>query len=895
MCYNFNRNRRFHSALQNFILCIPFGRKTSSRRISMKKRAYFLIVAALILVLVCGMFLVACKDKKKDTGKTDPGTTVTEPDYKEVATSDMISQLSKRVENKTQFTVGDGKNFVTDFDLSLSINDNGDKTYNLVGKANVNANTYDTGIYLALTQSEGGNTSTLFGLGYEDGQSPVLYANVDNGGYAKIKGFSIKDTVDVVNQGGGVNVTLPAGAKAIINTISGLAKNPVNILNLISAFNGTAEKGMVSKDGNTYIFTFNLPALLDFANKALEDAKISADVQNTVVSIVKNIEGFESVTDIGSAISTLSGMLKDFNVTMQLEMNSDNDMTRLSFNAEKAQTDGETQTNKKYTLSLNKLRIDTGAPILNVFEGSGIEALEDKEAQNLLKFSARGSVLGYAESDLTTPNRYYSVDINADIDPFVLTQLINKTGGEEAKAFITETVKKLGYFDITVNETDAQGTFIRNILTLHSKTSDGVLVATLSTHKALGQVSIGIGGVYNIDELANVIDLLVQKSQAKPDNPPSGETGEGDQSSEKPSVNVGDIIKNILGGIKADNVSANGVTVNVKDIAASVITALTGTTPDATVSGAINGVLGSDVLNFKLGNIEYGKCNEKSLADIRADIRTSSNMFGDSSVSNDIITEITSLGLENKQIAQGDTDLYAYMERANAGYDIYKMKGKNLKGEEVTTSGFIFRTQGFDPSVVGKQNVKFYVAIANDFVEAYSTIKNLAKLETDIDPLVPLYGVLTFETEIEVVDASATGGANATFASGFADGTLTLKNGKSLAEIGDGVMMFTIDGEMFPMVIVWDGSKLVVKDGVMGTVNEKFTVNSVSLTSDIMPVPIDIATGLAQDPTSVVVGQGAAWQGFWFTSGSITLDLTYDGKPVSFNGSTTNTFRYAVQ
>lgn len=857
----------------------------------MKKRFYFLTVIALIVVLSCSMLLIACKDKtKKDEPKTDPP--VIEPDFKEVATSEMISQISQRTKDVNQFTVGDGKNFVTDFELTLSSDIEGAYVHKLIGKANVNVGTYDSQIYLALTEAKDGNVSTLFGLGYDDDENtPYLYANLNNGGYKKIKGFSLKDTVDAV--GDSVTVTVPDKLKPILATLSSLVKTPADVLSLISAANGTEKTGLISKDGNSYIFTFNVTGLIRLASDALGKANIGADIQNAVMSVVKTVPGFESCTDIASALNTLSGMMENVKVTMQIDLNAENEMTRLSFNADKTKGEGETATHANYTLSLDKLRIDTAAPVENVFADSGIEELASAEAINLFNFSVSGKVLGYAEDDLTEPNRYYSVDVNADIDPFVLTQLINKTGGENSTAFITETVKKLGYFDVTVNEVTADGTFIKNIITLHSKTQDGVLVATLSTHKALGQVSVGIGGIYDVDELAKVIDLLVQKFQAKPDTPSSGGTGDSG-TAQKPSVNVKDLIKNVVSCIEAKNVATQGLTLKVKDLAVSVITALTGSAPDSTVTNAIKGILGSDVLNFKFGNVEYGKCTEKSLADVQANVRTSSNMFGDSSISNDIIAEITSIGLEGKQIAQGDSNLYAYMQQANAGYDVYKMTGKNLKGEEVTTSGFIFRTEGFDPNVTGKQNVKFYIAVANDFVEAFSTIKNLAKLETDIDPLVPLYGVLTYETEIEVVDPSSTGGAAAAFASGFADGTLTLKAGKSMANLGDGVFMFTIEGEMFPMVIVWNGSKLVVQDGLMGTVNDKFEVKTISLTSDALPVPIDIATGLSQDASSVVVGQGAAW-GFWGTSGSVTFDVTYDGKPVSFNGSTTNTFRYAVQ
>lgn len=107
--------------------------------------------------------------------------------------------------------------------------------------------------------------------------------------------------------------------------------------------------------------------------------------------------------------------------------------------------------------------------------------------------------------------------------------------------------------------------------------------------------------------------------------------------------------------------------------------------------------------------------------------------------------------------------------------------------------------------------------------------------------------------------------------------------------------MFTIEGEAFPQVVVWDGSKLVVKDGLSETVNNKFSDIKITLTSsNVFPSPIDIATGISQDAASVVVGQGMAWTGFWGTAGTIQFELKYNGNDVLFNGSATNIFNYAV-
>lgn len=869
----------------------------------MKKKIFLMVAAILALCLTCGMLLVACNPDKPNP--TPPPTDAQESWTESVTT--MNKELSQKLKDNQQFNPNGGRKFVADFELELAIDDkteaNADASYKLIGKANISVDSFDTQFYLAITENKEGYTTpkTLFGLGYDDdATNPYFYFNINDGGYKKINAFSLHQLMlDLDAKEGNKSseaVSSALGWDEIKKVFEGILADPSSIFDLLSTMELIKTDGTRANYGNSFIYEFNLPAIINAVSSVVNDKLITDNLGKEgltqIMGVIKKIPVFANCSSIADVWKSIGEYIQFTKLSYRIDFaENSNEITGMGFTVNYIENDNSVpKPIGDYTLSLNKIRVDIGEPIADIFAGTGIDEVAEDAAINILKFSVDGKVLGYSSDNLNVPNKYYNIDIDMDLNPFKLMSLVGKATGEGANERIANAIKELGYINITIDEVTADNEFVKNIFTIHSNTSDGIVVATVSSHKVMSQVSAGVGGVYDIDELVNVIGLLVDKSQAA-----SSAVTAADFDFNK----VINIVKKVAGYFKYFNVANivnNGVTVNATDLVNQLFTEFTGNAPDSTVASALKDVLGSDVLNIKIGQFKYGECTRKSLTDINANIRTNSNTFGSDAenISDSLIKEITSIGLEGKQIAKGDSNFYNYMKNTNAGYDIYEMKGINLAGEEVTTSGFIFRTEGFDPNTVGKQNVKFYIAIANDFVEAKSTIESLGKVTLNIDPLVPLYGVLVYETEIEVVE-QVSGSVAATFASGYADGTFTFTNGKNMTTFGDNVFTFTIDGEMFPQTIIWDGSKLVVMDGVYGTVNNKFTDIKITLTSsNVVPSPIDIATGISQDAASVVVGQGMAWTGFWGTAGTIQFELKYNGNDVLFNGSATNIFNYAV-
>lgn len=859
----------------------------------MKRKLFIAVVAVLLICLTCGTLLVACNKRGNNSQGGGGKPPVTSPESWEANGDEMLKEVYNKI--AANVNANGGKNFVADFDVTLNIDNKKDTSKNmllrLLAKGSIDVREGNESAFIVqvsnITKPE--KEVVYFGLAYDgkgaaENKTPYIYVNAADGGYRKINGFSLTTLVDQIVKAtgkGDKGGTAAAGGDFDIKDILNKIKEDPRYLIDVLKLTGLYDKGMMRDYGKTYEVPLNVGGCFNFVF-GLAKSYIPADVLGALNGVLGT--DFKNYDELGAFVG---GYLERVEATVTVKFDEKDRFVKGDVFVKYADKDYKPE--GEYTLSVNKAVLQLG-DIEDVFADTLItDEVKAQEAVNLLKFKFDAKVLGYNESNSDTPNRYYNVSVNMDIDPFVLTELIGKSTGEGANARIAEAIKSLGYIDITIDEVTAENTFVKNILTIHSDTSEGIVVATISTHKAMQQISLGVGGVYDIDELVNVIGLLVDKSEA---NAPASSAADFNK-----ILNVIKKISPYFGYFDLKDVANKNVTIKANDLVKALLGKLTGSELNQTAANAIKDVVGSDILTVKLGEFKFGECTTRSLADVKANIRTNSNTFGndDPSISDSLIKKITSIGIEGKQIAKGDGNIYNYMKNTNAGYDIYEMKGVNLAGDEVTTSGFIFRTEGFDPNTLGKQKVKFYIAIANDFVEAKSTIESesFGGNKLNIDPLVPLYGVLVYETEVEVVE-QVSGSVAASFSSGYSDGTLTLKNGKSMAEVGDGVFTFSIPDAMFPQVIVWDGSKLIVKDGIFNTVDEKFTDIKITLTSNTMPVPIDIATGLSQDATSVVVGQGAAWQGFWFTSGTIKFELKYNGQDVFFNGSTTNTFNYSV-
>lgn len=731
----------------------------------MKKKIFLMVAAILALCLTCGMLLVACNpDKGNNNGGNTGGGGEAQESWSESVTT-MNKELSQKLKDNQQFNPNGGRKFVADFELELAIDDkteaNADASYKLIGKANISVDSFDTQFYLAITENKEGYTTpkTLFGLGYDDdATNPYFYFNINDGGYKKINAFSLHQLMlDLDAKEGNKSseaVSSALGWDEIKGVFEGILADPSSIFDLLSTMELIKTNGTRANYGNSFIYEFNLPAIINAVSSVVNDKLITDNLGQEgltqIMGVIKKIPVFANCSSIADVWKSIGEYIQFTKLSYRIDFaENSNEIIGMGFTVNYIENGSKPTPIGDYTLSLNKIRVDIGEPIADIFAGTGIDEVADDAAINILKFSVDGKVLGYSSDNLNVPNKYYNIDIDMDLNPFKLMSLVGKATGEGANERIANAIKELGYINITIDEVTADNEFVKNILTLHSNTEEGIIVLGVTAHKALGNVSIAAGGVYDINELVNVIGLLVDKSQAT-----SSAVAAADFDFNK----VINIVKKVAGYFKYFNVANivnNGVTVNAKDLVNQLFTDLTGKAPEGTVANAIASVLGSDVFNIKFSEFKYGECTEKETSTINLDLRDDSNLYNKENISDSLIKQITSIGLEGKQITKGDSNLYDYMKNANIGYDIYEMKGINLAGEEVTTSGFIFRTEGFDPNTVGKQNVKFYIAIANDFVSAKGTIESVGGITLNIDPLVPLYGVLVYETEIEVVEQSA--------------------------------------------------------------------------------------------------------------------------------------------
>ena len=309
---------------------------------------------------------------------------------------------------------------------------------------------------------------------------------------------------------------------------------------------------------------------------------------------------------------------------------------------------------------------------------------------------------------------------------------------------IVDMIKRMGYIQVIINETTKDGEYVRNMLTLFSRPDEDFFVVALGTHKAMSVAGIGIGGVYDKTALTDIINMLLTATPAAED-----ETTEGGAD----KLNIGEILQTVVANIGLEN---GAVTINVKALAEKLVTMISGA-PNSMISNAIVDIFGSETLELRADadGFKYGGCERMTSDKVRLSIREGTNDYA-SDITRESVKEITGIpGIPNgKEIVKGGS-LYDYMQISNVGKSgLYKFNGKTFDGKDVVTSGYVYAMEGFDPNTVGKQKVKFYVAVVNDLYFTLGTLDSLLGISLNLDPMLPLYGALTFEVEVTVSESS---------------------------------------------------------------------------------------------------------------------------------------------
>lgn len=489
----------------------------------MKKKLFLIVIAVLVVALMCGVLLVACDDNNDPPTPPPPA--------------------------------GDGYPYTENVGTVLEmIIDNLD--------AEAKADNGEIAVAMEL-KSEG---KVLFGLAFEElGGEQIMYAALNSNVYAKFNGFNLGEVVEsalglITNPDGSLNIPGVDLSKVLNGALANIklnAESVKSLIELIVTFGILADNGVVH-DANEEVLTVTL----DLASiVGLVGGFVKADTLAGLFGIYK-MDDKGNYIDAEGNITTdpekyvANGAVIDkyinqyaLSILPELPKNGEGNytgglsgiFTYIAELAAKAQFD--------ITFATGSIvRDDTQNP----FIGTSVGTAREKDAVNLLTFNVDGSFNAYPKATSTSKvegegedaktetdiklegdKSVYDIQIDGSLDPFVAIELLNhyiasvKAGNgdkleqdkywdENFPAVMKSMLSKVGYLQITVDETDASKK-VTNILTLSFNSEDGYILANANIHAAAGNELdenedgwISLGGTYDMDTFVDYLICVME-------------------------------------------------------------------------------------------------------------------------------------------------------------------------------------------------------------------------------------------------------------------------------------------------------------------------------------------------------------------------------------------------
>ena len=720
----------------------------------MKRKLFLVVIAALILSLMCGMLFVACNDKKENTDPDTGTETPVDPDDPDGPDDP---------DDPDEPEVPDYEDY--DPDVS-SIKSATDAFIALVEELHIveidQSKSFNFGLQIMKT---GETDEQIFAFTTEkaDGKD-YLYGAVGTTVFTKFNGLDIGEVVYTVLQWLGpiqisdfLDMPIKAGLdyESMTNSIvAGILTNMA-----ISDWD-------ISESGNTIMMELGLEKLLNtvigfmggvpegstvyqaFENKineALTKANISADAVNKVVGVIAGLLQLEG-KDIGIA-EVFEALATTFSI-------------KLYFGFDEATAGGIADPFDEMIPGVLAAR--------NTFD-TATGSFVANEAKNLINFNgeifveagtvqAAGGETGEAAADGEEPvvdeepvapatefvaGTNYVIDIDVDLNIFAMIGLLDFVGNNgkgvmedgfklEFKDFnvsdITTMIEDIGYIHISMDEVtvgeDGVKTPVKNVFTLHYDSAKGAAVVSATLVDQLAGNDYAIGGVYNVEALANLVDRIIKKTVA-----PAGGAAEG-------GFDFIGFVGKLMGqlgtfGSQAEN---GAIIVNLEPVAEFLLNEfLTIQNPEkkaATIAGVKNliaPVFGGNVLRISVaqGAFTFGKqVSRIDYDELMFNLRQDADLTG----TNDD-TYVESIVSIDGNIVVGGT---------------VTVNGKDFAGEDVVTNGIIMDAVEVEGGTV------YYVGILTDLAANFDGLKALigrisadlaAKMDT-MPPSWPFYGVL---------------------------------------------------------------------------------------------------------------------------------------------------------
>ena len=463
----------------------------------MKKKIFLAVIAIFVICLTCGMLFVACNEKEDDNGGKKPGDITIES-----TAGDVLAAV------------------VNEFD---AVAKGTSKEYNVA------------------LEIVAGDTP-VFTLAFEQNESKdYIYAAVGNE-FVKINGFDV----------GGVVVEVLNWLVGRDGTIAGMV--PINAAGFNESVGALlAEMNILSSsseaDDDAYRLGLNMSSIASLLSGLDVDGKIAqAGLSGIVDPIVGALFDLLKI-DLGADEKPSVGALIDY-IGENVDVNA-----YFGFNDDAADT--STEPFGKFDIS-KKIAAASKLPAINALNISTqikIDALDIETPAEPETPDEGGTA---AEPTLNTS---YVLDIDIDLDPFVLVReygkyefgILSMIGKEgylledgfrlfiDDKKFSMDTIMDMvadaGYLHISLDEVaiadnaDAgieAGETLKNLFTLHFNSEEGKVIASASVVNEVGldgvaEAPYSIGGVYEMEALTTVIDMLIN-----PDKYTGSDAAEGE-------------------------------------------------------------------------------------------------------------------------------------------------------------------------------------------------------------------------------------------------------------------------------------------------------------------------------------------------------------------------------
>lgn len=450
----------------------------------MKKKIFLAVIAIFVICLTCGMLFVACNEKEDDNGGKKPGDITIETTAGDVFAA-VVNEFG---------AVADGTS----------------KEYNVAFEIVAG----DTPVFtLAFEQNEG---------------KDYIYAAVGNE-FVKINGFDV----------GGVVVEVLNWLVGRDGTIAGMV--PVNAAGFNESVGSLlAEMNILSSsseaDDDAYRVGLNMSSIAGLLSGLNVDGKIAeAGLSGIIDPIVGALIKLLKI-DLGADVKPSVGALIDY-IGENVDVNA-----YFGFNDDAADTSTEPFGKFDISKKIAKARELSAINALNISTQIKIDALDIETPAEPETPDEGGTA---AEP---TRNTSYVLDIDIDLDPFVLVRkygeyefgILSMIGKEgylmedgfklfiDDKKFSMDTIMDMvadaGYLHISLDEVaitdNEEVNILKNLFTLHFNSEEGKVIASASVVNEVGLdvaelAPYSIGGVYEMEALTTVIDMLINPDKYK--------------------------------------------------------------------------------------------------------------------------------------------------------------------------------------------------------------------------------------------------------------------------------------------------------------------------------------------------------------------------------------------